>query len=130
MRGWRECCVLVCAGLVLACGSGGVGTGSLGAVTGKVDIRACGGPPPASGSATCTVRPVAGAEVEVSAPGRSARKAKTDAGGRYEVWVQAGTYTVHLVTSQSQSVEQGDRTVKVEPGKRVEADFHIIFEAV
>lgn len=127
--GWLE--VEAALLLLVGCGSAGSSqTDQPGAVSGVVQVRGCGGPPPLTTPIPCLLRPMAGAQVEIDAGGGTLKKATTDAGGRYSFSISAGTYTVHVLTAQSIRLSNDTRTVTVAPGQRVELDFQLIFLAV
>jgi carboxypeptidase family protein len=116
--------------LLAACGAGASEAAADGTVTGIVGIRACGGPPPATLQPQCVEHPMAGAELDLMSGGQTVKAATTDADGRYTLSIAPGTYLLRLVHARAGVTGQDARTVKIESGKRVEADFHIIFEAV
>lgn len=118
--------------LLLGCGAAGSPAGDrTGTVVGTVQLRACGGPPPPpSAPPQCLFRPLAGALVELDASGRTVNRVSTDANGRYSVRIAAGTYSVRVVLAQSSPMLTDSRTVKVDPGQRVRADFQLTFNAL
>lgn len=116
--------------MLVGCGAAGSPAGDqTGTVAGLVQARECGGPPPPAGAPGCRVRPLVGAQVELEVAGRVVKSASTDATGHYSVAVAARTYTVHIATAQIPAMSGDTRTVKVEPGQVVEADFDITFQA-
>lgn len=116
--------------LLLGCGTAGAPAGDrTGTVAGTVLLRACGGPPPLGPPQPCLFKPLAGAQVELDAGGQTVKSATTDANGRYSVRVAAGTYTVRVVLTQIAALSGDSRTVKVDAGQRVVADFQLTFQA-
>jgi hypothetical protein len=103
--------------------------GQTGTVTGTVLLLACGGPPPLGPPRPCVFRPVAGAQVELDAGGRTAKSAITDADGRYSARVTAGIYTVRIALPLSLALLGAPQTVNVRPRELVEADFRLTFQA-
>ena len=117
--------------LFVLAGCGGAVPGSAtqtGTVAGQVEVRACGGPPVDS-PAPCIFRPMAGARVDLENGSRTVKSALTDAGGHYSVSVAPGAYIVHFVGTQSTAMTGDSKSVQVEPGQVVEADFDITFQA-
>ena len=72
---------------------------------------------------------MAGARVDVDAGSQAIPSAVTDASGRYSISVAPGTYSVHVAVVQSATKTEDSRTVKVEAGQRVVADFQLTFHA-
>ena len=118
--------------LLAGCGAAAPNSSSTqaGTITGVVEFRACGGPPPVDSPAPCVFRPMAGARVDFELRRQIVVSATTDATGRYLVSVAPGTYTAHIVIAQSSATVEDSRTVTVEPGQRVVADFQLTFRAV
>jgi hypothetical protein len=73
---------------------------------------------------------MAGARVELGAGTQIIAGAVTDADGRYSVIVAPGTYTVRVAVAESAATSGNSRTVTLEPGGRVVADFHLTFMAL
>lgn len=117
--------------LLAACGAAAPSSSGpqAGTITGVVEFRACGGAPPVESPAPCVFRPMAGARIDFELPAQTVVSAKTDATGRYSVSVAPGTYTAHVVIAQSGATVEDSRTVTVEPGQRVVADFQLTFRA-
>jgi hypothetical protein len=70
-----------------------------------------------------------GARVDFEAGSHTVTSAVTDATGRYSVSIAPGTYTVHVFMVPSVAMTANSRTVTVESGHRVVADFQLIFQA-
>jgi hypothetical protein len=116
--------------LLMGCGAAVPNSGAQsGTVAGLVEFRGCGGAPVDSPT-PCIFRPMAGARIDFGVGGQIVTRAVSDAGGRYSVSVAPGTYRVHVAVVQSSAITDDSRTVKVEPGQHVVADFHLTFQAL
>ena len=100
-------------------------------MTGTVQLLACGGPPPPPGITPrpCIFQPVAGAEIDLNAGGRTVTSALTDSHGRYSARVKAGMYTVRIALPLTLASLGAPQTVNVRPRALVESDFRLTFWA-
>jgi hypothetical protein len=103
--------------------------GKTGTVAGTVQLLACGGPPPMGPPRPCIFRPMAGAQVDLDAGGRTVTSAITDVNGHYSARVPAGIYTVRVVLPQSLALLGASQTVRVVRHELEEADFQLTFQA-
>jgi hypothetical protein len=132
----RSIVLAMAATLLTGCAAGPALFGqSIGAVSGKVSLRSCGGAN-REGQPACRVAAAAGAHLTFKAASGGAADAKTDAQGGYRVELKPGSYTVTVTLSSSKAPlpagfadnlpyrgYAGPKVVTVVAGKTVTADF-------
>ncbi len=115
--------VVACLLTASLSGCGAAAAPATGAVTGHVQIRACGGAyrPEQTG---CPARPMTGAALAfVLIDGSSTSTTRTDSSGAYRIDLKPGTYRVQVLEGSAPRGLAGPRTVTVVGGKTVTADF-------